>query len=150
MIEITKRDGRGYRVRTMNNEKSRTQQQFKDEVNVNSIMRKYKQTGVITHLNDKQGKYGDLSQVPDYFTAMQTIKTSQEAFDQLPSDVRRRFENDPSKMLAFVHDPNNYDEGVKLGIFNPKIPDPINPPQPHPPTNDEPNDEPKTKKTKNS
>lgn len=148
MIKITKRDnGRSHRVQIFNEMPSRTQQQFQDEVNVNSIMRKYRQTGQITHLNNKQGRYADLTSAPDYFESVNSIRMAQEAFDQLPSEIRNRFHNNPAEMLEFIHDPKNHDEGVKLGIFNPKLP-PLTDPLPQ--TNDDLNDDQTPKKPKSS
>lgn len=110
------------RVRIFNTEPSMTQQQFKDETDVNNIMRKYIKTGQITHLNNRKGAYADLSDAKHFEEAMTVIARSQQAFEQLPSHVRARFGNDPQQMLSFIHDKNNYDEGVKLGIFDPKLP----------------------------
>jgi phage internal scaffolding protein len=44
---------------------------------------------------------------------------AQYQFDQLPALIRDRFHNDPQEMLAFLNDPNNYDEAIKLGLVNP-------------------------------
>lgn len=158
MIRKTTHDNprRTPRIQTINEEKSRTQQQFKDEVNVNNIMKKYRKTGQITHLNNRTGKYADLSNAQDYFESIQTIRTASEAFDQLPSELRKRFHNEPAEMLQFINDPKNYDEGVKLGLFNPKLPPLNTSPAPTNKTNDDLNDEqntspaPITKKTKNN
>lgn len=108
------------RIRTMNEEPTRTQQQFQADVNVNNIMKRYKKTGQISHLSGRQGQYMDLTSAPDYFEAMQKIATANTAFLNLPAEVRRRFGNDPALLLEFIHNPDNYDEGVKLGLFQPK------------------------------
>lgn len=121
------------RVMTINEEPTRTQQQFKDDVNVNNIMKRYKKTGQITHLSGRQGQYMNLTSAPDYFEAMQKIATANSAFLTLPSEVRRRFGNDPALLLEFIHDERNYDEGVKLGIFERKKV----PPQPSQPINND-------------
>lgn len=125
---VTKRDNGKLRIQTFNREPSKTQQQFRDMVNVNNIMKKYHATREITHLNNRQGKYADITNAQEYFEATKTITEANQAFEQLPSHVRKRFGNDPSALLEFIHNPDNYDEGVKLGIFDPKIPNP-NPPQ---------------------
>lgn len=153
-ILITPRkDRRGSRsVETFNLDPTRTQQQFKDEVDVNNIMKKYIDTGVVTHLNQRSGRYADLTTAKDYFESMNVIAQAGEAFDQLPATMRKRFDNDPAKLLEFIHDPNNYDEGVKLGLFDPTLPAPGQPDgsPTATPKNDELNDEQKsaTKKTK--
>lgn len=157
MIKTTERPNRYHskRVQTINTEPSKTQQQFKNDVNVNNIMKKYHATGQITHLNNRQGAYADISNAQDYFTSLTTIKQAGEAFDQLPSGIRKKFNNDPGELLEFIHNPNNFDECVEMGIFDPKQPkiQTQTHTQPTPPINDELNDDKtsittSTKKTK--
>lgn len=118
-IEIRKSNG-SKRVFTINEEPSMTDQSFGPEVEVNNIMNQYLKTGQITHLAKSQGVFSDLSDLPDFATALNTVTQAQQAFDQLPSDLRERFGNSPEALMNFIHDENNYDEGVKLGLFNPR------------------------------
>jgi len=118
----TRASNKSKRVYTLNTEPSRTQRQFRSQVDVNNIMKRYIKTGQITHLNNRSGKYADISSAQDYFESMKTISSATQAFQQLPSHLRKRFGNDPSLLLEFIHDPKNYDEGVKLGIFDHKQP----------------------------
>lgn len=143
------------RVMTINDEPSRTQQQFKADVNVNNIMKRYRKTGQIVHLNNRKGIYADLTNVEGYFESLNKIALANQAFEQLPSEIRRRFQNDPKALLEFIHDPNNFDEGVKLGIFDSKQPSlgPSSAPKtkvqnPIPRDNDSNDDAAPTKKTK--
>lgn len=108
---------------------SMTQQQFKDECDINNIVDhnlRYKDPAFITRMQ-LQGKvsmaqpiYGDFSEVGDYMHSLEVIKNAQEQFNCLSAKVRDRFDNDPVKMLEFVSDSNNYDEGVRLGLYQPK------------------------------
>jgi len=109
------------RVATVNEEPTMAQQQFKDECDINNIMKKYSTTGQFTHLTSKTGIYADFSQITDYQDMLHTVQYAQDAFASLPADVRLRFSNDPGKLLEFIQDSKNYDEGVKLGLVNPKI-----------------------------
>jgi len=108
------------RVSTVNNTPTRTQQQFRDQVDVNNIIAKYKKTGEWQHLTHRQGVYADVSNITDYQTSLNKVIRANAAFASLPAQIRLRFENDPSKLLAFMQDPQNYDEGVKLGLIEPK------------------------------
>ncbi|AXH78034.1 MAG: internal scaffolding protein [Microviridae sp.] len=118
--KITKRaDGR-VRVQTINEEPSKTQQQFKDECDINNIVKKFSTTGEFTHLTSKEGRYADFSQITDYRDMLDTVLYAQEAFASLPADVRLRFQNNPAELLEFVQNPKNYDEGVKLGLVQPR------------------------------
>lgn len=99
-------------------EASRTQQHFKDECDIDRILKKYSETGfLVSPLEPRRpAKWGDFSSVADYQSAMNRLAGVQEAFEALPSRVRERFRNDPMQMLAFLEDPANKDEAVKLGL----------------------------------
>lgn len=125
------------RVATLNEEKTMTQQQFKDDVNVNNIIKRYREGRPITHLNNRQGAYADLSNAKDYHESLNTIRLAGEAFDSLPANIRDRFHNDPAELLEFIHNPSNFDEAVQLGIFDPKQPNIIHTPTPPTPPQNE-------------
>lgn len=113
-----------------------TKQHFKDSVNVNNIMRKYMKTGVLTHVRDSaQALEGDFSNVVDYQGALNLVISANSLFAQLPSKLRERFGNDASRFLAFVDDPKNQDELIKLGLATRRPDSPMdgaNPPTPTP------------------
>jgi len=79
---------------------------------------------------------GDFEEIFDYRTALTRIQAADEAFMQLPSHVRYRFENDPGKLLEFMDDPKNAKEAVALGLAVLRQP-------PATPVQDEPEKEPK-------
>ena len=93
-----------------------TQQQFKEECDVNNILAKYRKTGLVTHLSKHQGKFGDFSSLEDYQTSIGKIQEAQQSFLQLPSELRSKFENDPAKLIEFLSDANNDEEAVKYGL----------------------------------
>lgn len=93
-----------------------TQQSMAAECDINNIMRQYEQTGLIAHVNQYEGEYGDFTDVVDYQTACNVVMMANEMFSTLPSAVRARFQNDPSAFLAFVDNPDNKEEMVKLGL----------------------------------
>lgn len=96
---------------------SLTHQSFKDECDIGNIMKRYLRTGVLTHLTSLQARYGDLSNLPDYHTALNTVIQAQDSFDALPAVIRARFFNDPGQFMDFVSNPENRDEMVKLGMI---------------------------------
>ena len=57
MKVIEKRKNGSIRVYTVNNEPSMTDQQFKDDCDVNFIVNKFTKTGHLTHLAKFQGMY---------------------------------------------------------------------------------------------
>lgn len=113
---------------------SMAQQHFRDECDVNRILAKYQKTGLIEHVNKFGGEYADLSAVPDFQDALNSVIAAQDAFDSLPSKLRKEFGNDPAAFLDFVHNPDNKDEMVKMGLA--KASAPIVAPEPvlEPPT----------------
>lgn len=128
MIEKSVRANGRTRVRTMfgDDSPSLTQQQFKKECDVNEIVMKFRRTGTITHVrNAAAGVYADMSSIPSYQDALNTIIKANEAFAEVPADIRNRFAHDPQKFIDFLADPKNDDEAVKLGL---KVrPDPVKP-----------------------
>lgn len=103
------------------NDPSLTLQSFKDESDINNIVRKYKKSGVLTHVTSEVAKLGDFADVPDFQTAMNLVTRAQQEFEQLPSVIRKRFSNDPSEFVDFINDENNRDEAIRLGLIKPSI-----------------------------
>lgn len=114
----TDKNGRT-RVVTVNNEQSRTQQQFADQTDINYIVRQYKKTGQWISTTAKQGVYADVSQITDFYESVNKVNMAMDAFMLLPSQIRTRFNNDPGQLLAFLQDPQNHAEGVELGLYEP-------------------------------
>lgn len=100
----------------VNDEPSLTQQQFKDECDINNIMKSYLETGTINHKNPMPGVFGDFSEVKDFKESMELVLYAQQAFDSLPAKVRARFDNDPAKLVEFCNDKNNLKEAIELGL----------------------------------
>lgn len=91
------------------------QQQFRDECDINTIVTRFGITGELPN-GVNMPVSGDFTGVVDFQSAMNLIRQSQEAFYELPADIRERFANDPARVIAFLDNPNNRDEAVKLGI----------------------------------
>lgn len=97
---------------------ARTKQEFRDQCDINNIIKSFTLTGQISHISAKaaQGVFMDLPDDVDFQNAMNVVAKAGEAFDALPAKIRDRFHNNPAEFLAFVEDPANADELVKLGI----------------------------------
>lgn len=96
-------------------DKSRTQQKFKDEVDINTIAKRFGLTGELPS-NVPMVLQGDFTNVTDFHGAMELIVQARESFDAQPAAVRARFDNDPQKFLDFVSEKENLDEAIKLGL----------------------------------
>jgi phage internal scaffolding protein len=91
-------------------------QSAKDECDINVIMKKYERDGLLEHVNEYEGHYGDFTEVCDYHTALNLVKSADEMFMTLPAYVRKEFDNDAGKFLEFVDDPANLDKMIEMGL----------------------------------
>lgn len=108
-------------------EPSLTQQQHKDEVDINTIARNFGLTGKLP-MPVYLPTFDDFSEVEDFQSALHTIQRAEASFQAMPSHVRERFNNDPQKFLTFTSDSRNADEIRALGLFK----DAPSPPPPAP------------------
>lgn len=70
-------------------------------------------------LDDREPQYGVCPSPIDYQDALEIIARGEEAFYDLPPEVRVRFSN-PVEFLTWLEDPANYDEADKLGLLDPE------------------------------
>ena len=102
-------------------DESMTQQHFRDECDINSIIRRYQKTGFLVDPltpATAQPKYGDFAVEQDFLAAQTLIAHASQAFDDLPAWLRKRFSNNPAELLAFLEDESNREEAVKLGLVS--------------------------------
>lgn len=99
----------------------RTKQEFKDECDINVIMARYMQSGVLPP-GVGVAQYGDFSTVEDFQSSMELIKRAEEQFAAQPSKVRDRFNNNAAEFLEFVMDVANKEEAQKLGLLKDEKP----------------------------
>lgn len=102
---------------------SRTRQEFAAECDINTIMKKYAASGVISHINKAAPRYYDFSDVPaDFQAAMNMMIEADGAFMRLPSDVRKRFGNDPAEFVQFAGEKDNLPQMREWGLAAPEKP----------------------------
>lgn len=97
---------------------SLTEQSFKFECDINNIA----SGKVFSTLpaNHNTPLFDDFTNLGNYQESLDIISKAQSMFEELPSAIRSKFENNPQKLIDFVSKPENYDEGLKLGIFKEK------------------------------
>lgn len=107
---------------------SRTDQSFAEEVDINTIVRRFGLTGQLPE-NVSVPQSGDFTAVTDFQSALNVVRAAEESFMEMPADVRSEFANDPGRFLEFVNNPANRERAEQLGIVNkreaPKIPEPV-------------------------
>ena len=103
------------RLQTRCSEPSLTKTSFQEECNINSIMKRFQKTGAITHYAKHAPSYGECTSI-DLLDAQLIIANANTMFEELPSSIRKKFDNDPALFLDFVQDEKNQEEMVKLGL----------------------------------
>lgn len=117
------RDEHSMETGTDNQEPTETQQQFKDECDINTILERFGVTGELP-MNIRQPVSTDFVEAFDFQTAQNAIIAARESFMEMPAKVRARFDNDPQKFITFFEDEANRQEAETLGLVNPKTPAP--------------------------
>lgn len=96
---------------------SLTQQHFQEECDIINIIKRHDRNGIIEHVQRGRARYGDFSNVHDYREALDLVKDAQVEFMNIPSNIRKQFDNDPGKFYEFVSNPDNKDELIKMGFI---------------------------------
>ena len=104
---------------------SLTEQQFAEESQILNKIRKYDSQGFFDTINRNPAQYNDFTQVRDLADAIEQIEEARDAFQTIPSDIRKKFNNSPSEFFDFASKESNYDELVKLGLATAKIVDQV-------------------------
>lgn len=95
---------------------SLAQQQFRDESDVNNIVKRFLVTGDLPS-NPAMPQYADFEAVNDYHSALNVVRSAEQAFYSLDPKVRARFDNDAGLLLEFLSDEKNEAEAIKLGLI---------------------------------
>lgn len=106
---------------------SETLQDAKDECDINKIIARHARTGLWSDSVAPPGRrpqFDDFSSVADYQTAQNVLITAQEAFESMSAQIRKRFDNNPAKLLEFLEDVANREEAIKLGLVDAPEPPP--------------------------
>lgn len=99
---------------------SLAQQNFKDECDINYIVRQFGLTGEFPS-QAISPQYGDFTGVLDYHSAVNAVLAAQDEFMELPAQMRARFDNDPAKLIDFLGNEENREEAIKLGLIEKPI-----------------------------
>ena len=103
---------------------SLTQQQLKEEADINTIVDRFLRSGVLpTPVNMPQ--YVDYEGVFDFQSAMNVVRAADENFMRLDAKVRARFNNSPQEFLEFFANPENTEEAIRLGLAIPQQAAPV-------------------------
>ena len=138
---LTKEEHDLHHVVTNCEPESRAKQEFKSDCDINALMAKYKKTGAFNHLPSRMMAYGDFTGVDDLKTAIDQVEDAKAAFMELPADIRKAVDHDPSKFEAWLADEDNHEEARRYGLIEgeptktaeaPNSPGPEPSPEPEP------------------
>lgn len=116
-------DARGReRVQTVNDGPSLTVQSDAADADIQEILGKYRQFGLMRSLDGAEGQFMDLTEFTDYADAMRNLRSAEAYFKMLPSKVREVFDHDVAKFLDSAHDPDKRDLLVQAGFISEKPP----------------------------
>lgn len=99
---------------------SRASQEFKDEVDINTIAKRFGLTGELPE-NVPMVLQGDFTQVVNFQGAWDLIVKARESFQAMPAEVRAEFDNDAAKFVEFTSNPKNFDRVAELGLVRPEV-----------------------------
>lgn len=104
---------------------SKTSQEFKDEVNINNLLKKYtaqaQVMGVpVSELLPKLGSaaYGDMTNLGDFMDMENKRAQLTQLFESLPSDVRRKYGDRLEGFVLALNDSTEYRYLAEKGILN--------------------------------
>lgn len=104
--------------KSMGNRPKKTRQEFKDECDINKKIQKHlKMYGTLPVPPSGVQLYQDTTQIGDYRSALDRVIKAKEAFHRMDGKILKRFDNDPDKLIDFINDPANLEEGRALGIY---------------------------------
>lgn len=89
--------------------KSKTRQEFNEETNINTIIKKYKQNGILRSSDiqsTKKPMYGDYSNI-DYVEVHRKMAKVNEGFERLTAKEREEFGNKPELWLEKLENDEN-------------------------------------------
>jgi len=98
-------------------EQTLTQQQFKDEADINEIFRRFGLGQGIPQTFQMPTSQDFTEVATDYHQAMNIMARADQEFMSLPAQLRAEFDNDPHQLMTFLEDEANREEAIKLGLL---------------------------------
>lgn len=91
-----------YAFKEVRDVRDRAKQAPKAECDINNVLLRYRKSGLVTHLASGVPTYMDVSEVGDYKSAMDHLRSTERFFQALPAKVREYFDNDPVAFLDYA------------------------------------------------
>lgn len=94
-----------------------TDQSSKKMTDINNIMLQYSKTGLLPVQQEKLARYIDNTKIMPLEEAHAQITRAREMFYDLPAQIRKLMDNDPTKLVSFIRDEDNKEILLKHGIL---------------------------------
>lgn len=94
----------------------RAKQSMRDECDVNLIVAQYVKTGFISHVTSGIPTFADVSELTDYRSAIEHVRSVEKYFSGLPAAVRSRFENDAVTFMEYLDGGASEEDLKALGL----------------------------------
>lgn len=93
-----------------------TKQSFKEQCDINFIVKQHASTGLWSHLNPVAPTYGDVSGAVDLQGSIQAVRNAQADFGALPATVRALAANNPVQFLEMLGNEEAFAHLVAAGL----------------------------------
>lgn len=103
-------------------QESRTEQAHKGDCDIDQIMARARNGQSPDYMRENAGVFDEAATPIEYLDALLVTVRANTLFEEQPSHIRNRFQNDPSKFLEFVKNPANREEMVQLKMLKPTPP----------------------------
>ncbi|UDN67685.1 internal scaffolding protein [robinz microvirus RP_94] len=94
---------------------TRTQQQFAEECDINTIVERFGLTGELPQSASIPFN-ADFDESVDFRTCLDLMREAERTFMLYPAEIRARFQNDPTRFVDFVSDPLNVSQVKEWGL----------------------------------
>lgn len=94
-------------------------QEFRDDCDINHILKSYKKTGVLQTLNGKTPMFEDVEAI-DLQEAMNITIEAEKTFMQLPAILRKEFDHSPLEFLKAAQQQEKHPVLEKHGMYKPE------------------------------
>ncbi len=91
-------------------------QSMKDECDVNLIMATYTETGFLAHVAQGAPSFADVSELTDYRSALEHVRSVEAYFAGFPAEVRARFANDHVAFMEYLESGASEEDLKALGL----------------------------------
>ena len=91
-----------------------TEQHHTDQCDINKILAQFMETGILPQ-SKANPQYGDVTDI-DFQNMQNTIAQAKTLFEELPEQVKDRFNNEMHTFLHFAENPDNLQEMQQMGL----------------------------------